>query len=314
MSVWKAKQSEHRFNTRRKKAKTVKAQAKRRQTAATKASSGRVLGRNIPGPSPQVPCGTELGTQVSFFPGLAFLWLLVVVGGLWGILGIGFSTISAHPAKPPGDLFAADSPIGSLRRVGRRQDGSPADPAAEIALDANGLPAAGAATEEVASKSHQWWIDAAAKAGIDLTGFDPAAPLLARIAWAEQASLDIATVLSRYSSKIQHSTEAQVQHNVEYAAWHRFYPPPEFVCVDEAVKGRRVRRDGLDRVEAILSARKAKVLQSLRRPIRFFPLKLRFNDSNSSACRSNRFSQGVTAALPGPLKAFFNLCVNDPAM
>ena len=39
------------------------------------------------------------------------------------------------------------------------------------------------------------------------------------------------------SSKLQHSTNAQVQHNVEYAARHGQTRPPEFICVDEAGKG-----------------------------------------------------------------------------
>ena len=38
------------------------------------------------------------------------------------------------------------------------------------------------------------------------------------------------------------------------------YTPPEFICVDEAEKGRRQRRDGLERAKAILHNRDAKIL------------------------------------------------------
>jgi site-specific DNA recombinase len=124
--------------------------------------------------------------------------------------------------------------------------------------DAAGSPdpmSVGGADEELARAAHQWWIETAKKARIDLTGFDPAAPLAERIAWASQAGLEIAAALSRFSSKLQHSTQAQVQHAVEYAAFHKMYTPPEYISVDEAEKGRRVRRDGLERTKAILRNR-----------------------------------------------------------
>lgn len=118
----------------------------------------------------------------------------------------------------------------------------------------------GGANDQLASMAHQWWIAMAARAGIDLTGFDPRAPLAERIAWAIQAGLEIAVVLSRFSFKLQHSTEAQVQHNMEYAGGHMMYVPPEFICVDEAKKGRQVRRHGLERAKAILKTRQAQTL------------------------------------------------------
>lgn len=120
--------------------------------------------------------------------------------------------------------------------------------------------ATGGADEELGREATQWWIDASQKAGINLTGFDPGAPLAERIAWAVEAGLDIAVILSRFSSKLQHSTRAQVQHTIEYAGLHKMYVPPEFLCVDEAEKGRRVRRDGLERAKAILKGRQAGVL------------------------------------------------------
>lgn len=152
--------------------------------------------------------------------------------------------------------YAATRPLGPT--AGRVSASARRKPAGEAA-DVDPL-SAGGADDELARSAEQWWIEAAKKAGIDMTGFDPAAPLAERIAWAIQAGLDIGAILSRFSSKLQHSTAAQVQHTIEYAGCHKLYVPPEFICVDEAQKGRRVRRDGLDRAKAILKARHAKVL------------------------------------------------------
>src|SRR5437879_2634009 len=122
------------------------------------------------------------------------------------------------------------------------------------------LPAAGAAGEDLAVLAHRWWIEAATRAGLDLTGFDPSATLAERLTWAQVRGLEITTVLSRFSSKMQHSTQSQVQECVVFAAWHNMYPAPELICVDEAVSGRKARRDGLDRVKLILKHRLAQTL------------------------------------------------------
>ena len=122
------------------------------------------------------------------------------------------------------------------------------------------LPEAGSASPEIAKLAVVTWIDAAAKAGIDLTNFRPDAPLAARLAWAQGNGLEIGTTLSRFSSKLQHSTPAQVHDNVQFAANHKTYVPPEFVCVDEATTGSKLRRDGFDRVKLILQQKLAKVL------------------------------------------------------
>ncbi|HVK08844.1 MAG TPA: recombinase family protein, partial [Gemmataceae bacterium] len=122
------------------------------------------------------------------------------------------------------------------------------------------LPTAGAAVEAVRRQAHREWQAAARQAGIDLTGFDPDAPFEHRVAWAVQAGLLVAALYARFSSKHQHSTADQVRANVEYAARHRMYVPPELINADEAAKGRRVRRDGLDRLRAILAARLAEVM------------------------------------------------------
>jgi DNA invertase Pin-like site-specific DNA recombinase len=175
--------------------------------------------------------------------GIRVVAAIVVLAIIWAQIAI-HSCYAA--AMPPGPT------AGRVSTWARRKN-----------PDEEGVPdpmLVGGASDELALKAHQWWLNVAKTAGIDLTGFDHNAPLAERIAWALQAGMEIAAVLSRYSSKLQHSTDAQIQYNVEYAARHRLYTPPEFLCVDEAQKGRRLRRDGLERVKAILKGREATVL------------------------------------------------------
>jgi DNA invertase Pin-like site-specific DNA recombinase len=122
------------------------------------------------------------------------------------------------------------------------------------------LATAGAPASDLCRQAHRWWAEAACRSGLDLSGFDAEAPLERRVAWAHASGLQVGTVYSRFSSKLQHSTDDQVRATVTWAAQHRVYAPPEFLCVDEAVKGRRVRRDGLDRLRRILKSRRADVL------------------------------------------------------
>ena len=122
------------------------------------------------------------------------------------------------------------------------------------------LSEAGGANHELALDVHVWWQAAAKNAGIDLSSFNPNAPLDSRIAWALERGLEIGTVYSRFSSKRQHSTADQVRTSVQHAAAKGIYCPPEFVCIDEAQRGYRTRREGLDRMLAILKNRYATVL------------------------------------------------------
>ena len=126
------------------------------------------------------------------------------------------------------------------------------------------LPDAGAANDDIVRSCLETWVEAATKAGIDLTGFNPEAPLSERITWALSQGLEIGAILSRFSSKLQHSTASQVCDCAVFAAWHKIYGPPEFVCVDEAVSGRKSRRDGLDRIKLILKHKLASVLLVLK--------------------------------------------------
>jgi hypothetical protein len=113
---------------------------------------------------------------------------------------------------------------------------------------------------ELAGRARDWWIEAATKAGIDLPGFDSTASFADRTAWAVASGLAVATIYSRYSSKQQHSTDDQVRECIAFAASHGMYVPPELISIDEAVKGYRRRRAGLDRLKTILRERQATVL------------------------------------------------------
>ena len=140
------------------------------------------------------------------------------------------------------------------------------------------LPNEGAADKDVAQSAHERWQQIATEAGVSLKRFDANAPLHERIAWALRAGLLIATIYARFSSKSQHSTGDQVRECIEYAARNGMYVPPEFISADEAVKGKRVRRDGLDRMKQILKHRHATVLlvfkasRLFREPYRGFQL------------------------------------------
>ena len=107
------------------------------------------------------------------------------------------------------------------------------------------LPSAGETNEELARQVHPWWLAAAAKADVDVTGFDPEAPVAQRVAWAKRVGLSIATIYSRFSSKRQHSTADQVRTCVQFAVQNGMYVSPELVSINEGVKGQRIRRDGM---------------------------------------------------------------------
>lgn len=122
------------------------------------------------------------------------------------------------------------------------------------------LSCEGAANEELRQKAHNWWQEAAKKNDVNLDGFDPYAPLERRLAWALTVGLLIAAIYTRFSSKRQHSTDDQVRECIQSAAKNGMYVPPELISVDEAVKGSRIRRHGLNRLRGILAKKRATVL------------------------------------------------------
>ncbi len=122
------------------------------------------------------------------------------------------------------------------------------------------LPSMGAASEKLTRNAAQWWSEMAAIHHPDLSGFDSKAPLETRISWAIAHGYEIGTVYSRFSTKLQHSTDDQVRECIQWAAKNRIYVPPEFISVDEGVKGKRMQRAGLDRTKEILRAGVAAVL------------------------------------------------------
>ncbi len=122
------------------------------------------------------------------------------------------------------------------------------------------LSDAGRLNPELARKVNQWWLNAAGNAQVDLEGFDPDAPLHERTACALERDLVIGAIYARFSSKQQHSTEDQIRECVIWAARNGILVPPELISVDEAVTGRQLRRDGLERMKQILRGRYASVL------------------------------------------------------
>jgi DNA invertase Pin-like site-specific DNA recombinase len=122
------------------------------------------------------------------------------------------------------------------------------------------LTSDGAANVELMHLASTLWMEVAQKSSINLTGFDPSAPLLERLLWARGQDLEIGSALSRFSTKLQCSTTAQVREVITYAAQHGIYVAPEFVCVDEGVSGRKMRRDGLNRAKTILKEKLVGVL------------------------------------------------------
>ncbi|MBA4020257.1 MAG: recombinase [Pirellula sp.] len=123
------------------------------------------------------------------------------------------------------------------------------------------LPSEGAATADVRQQVHARWLELAAKYEIDLSDFPGAkAELEERILWARRRELDVAAILSRYSTQMQTSTLAQVMDCLEYGVAHGMYVPPELICVDEGISGRKARRAGLERMKKILSQKRCSVL------------------------------------------------------
>ena len=114
--------------------------------------------------------------------------------------------------------------------------------------------------DQVAIRALETWAEHAAVAGIDLEGFDAKANHEDQIAWARSRGLAIATVYSRFSTQLQQSTEDQLRECVIWAARNRMFVPSELICVDEAVKGSKSNRVGLNRTKEILASNKAEVL------------------------------------------------------
>jgi site-specific DNA recombinase len=166
------------------------------------------------------------------------------------------SSMPNNPEEPLSDGGGPDQPIPSPRKrreAAKKRPTIVPPPTPELATE-------GGADLALRRKAHQWWLEAARVAGVDLSLFDPDATLESRIAWTLGVGLLIATVYTRFSGKNQHSTDDQARAVVLFAARNAMYVPPELICTDEATTGRRIRRVGLDRLKAILKARRATVM------------------------------------------------------
>src|SRR5262245_15629523 len=121
--------------------------------------------------------------------------------------------------------------FGQCQESGRSQqlNDAPACTRVPLTICPVDPPTDGAPNANDAQLAVDEWVNTAKAAGIDLSGFDASAPLAARLAWAKSLGLTIAAVLSRFSTKLQQSTTAQISDNVKYAAHHKMYVPPEFI-------------------------------------------------------------------------------------
>lgn len=119
-------------------------------------------------------------------------------------------------------------------------------------MDLNCLPEEGAASQEIQRQAQERWLCVARQASIDLLLFDPSQPLVERLAWARSKGYSIGVICARYSHKKSSSIIDQVIENIEFAARNKIYVPPEFICADEAVTGRKSRRAGLERAKLLM--------------------------------------------------------------
>lgn len=118
----------------------------------------------------------------------------------------------------------------------------------------------GALRQELVPLITNTWLEYAAVADIDLKNFPRTGTLQERVVWARGRGLSIGTILTRYSTKDQDSTEAQAAECLKAAVEKNIYVPPEYVCADEGVSGRKTNRDGLNRVRQILASKLVEVL------------------------------------------------------
>lgn len=117
----------------------------------------------------------------------------------------------------------------------------------------------GIANEQLRNKADDWW-HASAALDSTLRSRNLNGNLESRIESARHRGWQVGTVYSRFSTKLQHSTDDQVRECVQWAGRNGIYVPPELISVDEGVKGKRLRRAGLNRTKAILDQRLADVL------------------------------------------------------
>ncbi|MFN3150481.1 recombinase family protein [Bremerella sp.] len=111
---------------------------------------------------------------------------------------------------------------------------------------------------------HSQWREEARKQGFPTDWLDPADSFETRVCKARENGFLIGTIYTRYSTKMQSSTEDQIHSCVAYAVKEKIYCSPELVFTDEGVKGNRVRRVGLERMKQALKERKADVLLVFR--------------------------------------------------
>src|SRR6056297_2202976 len=99
----------------------------------------------------------------------------------------------------------------------------------------------GSAHADLQNKAAQWWSESAKVDSHSANQLGLQTPLASRIRHARRAGWEIGTIYSRFSTKLQHSTDDQVRECVQWAGRSGIYVPPELISVDEGVKGKRLR-------------------------------------------------------------------------
>lgn len=121
-------------------------------------------------------------------------------------------------------------------------------------------PEVGAASAELQHRAHTLWVDEAARHGIPVEQLSLNADLNDRVAWARRNGMEIGTIYTRFSTKMQQSTDDQLRECIVWSARNKVYVPPELICLDEAASGKISRRNGLQRAKRILNTNLAHIL------------------------------------------------------
>ena len=83
-------------------------------------------------------------------------------------------------------------------------------------MNENSSDEPGVASAELKASAANWWIEATSLTDVNLEDFDANQSLDDRLAWAQCRGLDVGTIYSRFSTKLQHSTDDQVR---ECSVW-----------------------------------------------------------------------------------------------
>ncbi len=215
-----------------------------------------------------------LATQVLFWQRLALRRLLLVVTCCLGLLGVSFSTLSAHastprlsstdrqaarPCKSLSPVFkAATLAISQLRiclgsKTAPAFPGSiPRDPRAAQQRRVHGRRRGPRSREDIDKERRELWEKTQREIDKIAAEFHALLPR-------EQASA-IGTTYARYSTRFQASIADQVRSLYELAIREGIFVPREFVHFDLAARGYKQKREGLSQIQALLDKKAVQAL------------------------------------------------------